>query len=85
MHTSGEEYAIINQYWRYIHYRDGTEELYDVKRDFNEWYNLAGDSKYAGIKARLKAAAPKSFAQPGPASNQLRLKVEDETFHWEPK
>ena len=24
-------YAIINQKWRYIHYSDGTEELYDVE------------------------------------------------------
>jgi arylsulfatase A-like enzyme len=79
------EYAIINQNWRYIHYKDGTEELYDVKRDFNEWYNLAGNSKYAATKDKLKAASPKSFAQPGPESNKLRLKVKDETFHWEPK
>jgi arylsulfatase A-like enzyme len=80
-----DEYAIINQNWRYIHYRDGTEELYDVKQDFNEWNNLAGDSKYAATKAMLQAAAPTSFAQPGPASNKLRLRVKDETFHWEPK
>ena len=25
------EYAIINRDWRYIHYADGTEELYDVQ------------------------------------------------------
>ncbi len=80
-----DEYAIINQNWRYIHYKDGTEELYDVKRDFNEWDNLAGDTQYAAAKAMLKAAAPKSFAQPGPMSHRLRLKVKDETFHWEAK
>ena len=79
------EYAIINQNWRYIHYKDGTEELYDVKRDFEEWYNLAGNSKYAAIKNKLKAASPKSFAQPGPEKNKLRLTVKDETFHWEAK
>jgi len=79
------EYAIINQNWRYIHYKDGTEELYDVKRDFNEWYNLAANSKYAATKDKLKAASPKSFAQPGPERNKLRLIVKDETFHWEPK
>ncbi len=80
-----DEYAIINQNWRYIHYKDGTEELYNVKRDFNEWDNLAGNSKYTSAKAMLKAAAPKSFATPGPANNKLRLKVKGETFHWEPK
>ena len=79
------EYAIINQNWRYIHYKDGTEELYDVKRDFKEWHNLAGNSKFAAIKDKLKAASPKSFAQPGPEKNELRLTVKDETFHWEAK
>ena len=79
------EYAIMNQNWRYIHYKDGTEELYDVKRDFREWHNLADNSKYAAIKDKLKAASPKSFAQPGPERNKLRLTVKDETFHWEPK
>ena len=79
------EYAIINQNWRYIHYKDGTEELYDVKRDFNEWYNLADNSKYAQIKEKLKSSSPKSFAKSGPERNKLRLKVKGESFHWEPK
>lgn len=29
--------------WRYIRYRDGSEELYDLRRDPNEWTNLASD------------------------------------------
>ena len=80
-----EEYAIINRNWRYIHYKDDTEELYDVKRDFNEWYNLANNSKYAQIKEKLKSSSPKSFAKPGPERNKLRLKVKGVSFHWEPK
>jgi len=28
-------YAIVNSQWRYIHYADGTEELYDVVKDPN--------------------------------------------------
>jgi len=46
---------------------------------------LAGDSKYAATKTMLQSAAPASFAKPGPASNKLRLKVNGETFCWEPK
>jgi len=80
-----DEYAIINQNFRYIHYKDGTEELYNVKNDFNEWYNLAGDSKYAATKAKLKAAAPRSFAKPGPEGGKLKLKTQGQTFHWEKK
>jgi len=78
-------YAIINSDWRYIHYQDDTEELYDLRRDPHEWYNLAGDDKYAQIKATLRAAGPKSFAEPGPARNQLKLIIDGERFHWEPK
>jgi hypothetical protein len=32
-----EEYAMMNRDWRYIRYADGTEELYDVRKDPNEW------------------------------------------------
>jgi arylsulfatase A-like enzyme len=34
-------YAVINENWRYIYYRDDTEELYNLKDDPDEWYNLA--------------------------------------------
>jgi arylsulfatase A-like enzyme len=78
-------YAIINRDWRYIHYQDDTEELYDLRRDPHEWTNLAGDDEYAQIKATLRAAGPKSFAEPGPARNQLKLIIDGERFHWEPK
>jgi len=78
-------YAIINQKWRYIHYSDGTEELYDVGNDPHEWHNLAGDVKWAEMKQKLKASAPKSFAPVGISRNRLRLITEGETYRWEPK
>ncbi len=36
-------HAVRTARWRYIRYADGTEELYDHKRDPHEWYNLASD------------------------------------------
>lgn len=75
------EYAIINQDWRYIHYQDGSEELYHVRKDFHEWYNLAGDPRFKAIQANLRASAPKHFVEP-PASNSRKLVVEGETFRW---
>ena len=27
--------------WRYIRYRDGSEELYNQRKDPREWHNLA--------------------------------------------
>ena len=60
------------------------EELYDVQSDPNEWTNLAENPDYNGIKALLKNAGPKTFAQPGTKLNARRnLKLEGETFRWE--
>jgi arylsulfatase A-like enzyme len=41
--------AVRTQDWRFIRYHDGSEELYDRKADPNEWYNLAGDARYAKV------------------------------------
>ncbi len=50
--------------FRYIRYRDGTEELYDHRSDPNEHRNLAGDPKYARIRKKLGAYMPKNDAMP---------------------
>jgi arylsulfatase A-like enzyme len=79
-------YAIINRDWRYIHYVEGGEELYDVKKDPNEWYNLALNPEFAAIKSTLKNAAPKTFAEPGTKLNARKnLVLKGESFHWEAK
>lgn len=78
-------YAIINQNWRYIHYSDDTEELYNVQDDPNEWTNLADSSEYDNVRQQLRASAPESFASPGTPKNQLRLVIEGDDFRWEPK
>ena len=75
------EYAIINQDWRYIRYQNGTEELYHVRKDFHEWHNLAEDSRFDSIKATLRDAAPKTFVPPNNAKQKLI--VEGESFRWE--
>ena len=45
--------------YRYIHYRNGDEELYDHRTDKYEWTNLAADPKYDDVKERLKKYLPK--------------------------
>jgi arylsulfatase A-like enzyme len=76
-------YAITNSQWRYIHYAEGGEELYDVVKDPNEWDNLALLEKYRPVMDELRQSAPKQFAAPGPESNALRLITEGESFHWD--
>ncbi|MCB1122821.1 MAG: DUF4976 domain-containing protein, partial [Verrucomicrobiae bacterium] len=42
-------YAIRSNDWTYIWYHDDVEELYDMKKDPEQFTNLAKDSKHAGI------------------------------------
>lgn len=56
----------------------------DVKRDPNEWENLAGNPEMKDVKKRLAASAPKTFAAPV-EGNKFRLVVDGEEFRWIPK
>jgi arylsulfatase A-like enzyme len=54
-------HSVRDQRWRYIHYADGSEELYDHQTDPNEWENLAsekGAPLHAKVIARLKKHLP---------------------------
>lgn len=55
-----EEYAVSTRSWRYIHYRNGDEELYDIVSDPHEWTNLAAKPEHAAKLAELRALAPKN-------------------------
>ncbi len=82
-HMHPGEYAIINRDWRYIRYGEDGEELYDIKKDPNEWNNLAGEEKYAKVKTRLASFAPKKFAPQAKKLNARRdLSVKDGSFQW---
>lgn len=41
-------------HWRYIEYGDGSMELYDHRKDPNEWTNLASNSDYKPTIEKLK-------------------------------
>lgn len=43
--------------WRYIRYEDGSEELYDLEADPNEWDNLAGLPDFANQTDELRKLA----------------------------
>ena len=58
--------AVRSERWRYIHYADGGEELYDHQRDEMEWTNLADDPAYAEVKKDLARWLPKSYAEDSP-------------------
>jgi|GEM_PF-309241 len=81
-HMFPSSYAIINRDWRFIRYKDGSEELYDLKKDPNEWHNLAGDRAFDAIRDRLRAKAPTSFAEVLRKRHRRDFIAEGETFRW---
>ena len=51
-------HAVVSDTFKYIRYADGSEELYDVVRDPNEWTNLAGLERYDDVKRELAGYMP---------------------------
>ncbi|MFM8471009.1 MAG: sulfatase [Limisphaerales bacterium] len=71
-HNQGN-HGIRTEQWRYIRYADGSEELYDITRDPNEWTNLATDPKRAPMKAELAKWLPKKDLPLAPNSSSRTL------------
>ncbi|MBN2477138.1 MAG: sulfatase [Pirellulales bacterium] len=63
-------HGVRSERWRYIRYRDGSEEFYDHQNDPMEWINLAGDPKAESGKKKLAAWLPKVNAAEGPRKSQ---------------
>lgn len=51
-------HSVRSQHWRYTRYADGSEELYDHRKDSDEWVNLAGDPAYADVIEEYEAWLP---------------------------
>ena len=69
---------------RYIRYADGSEELYDMKADPNEYTNLAALAKYTELKKSLAAYLPKTPAKPAPGSKPRLVELKEDGFvYWE--
>ena len=52
-------HSIRSETWRYIHYANGDEELYNHDQDPYEWKNLALDPSLGLVKAELAQAFPR--------------------------
>jgi hypothetical protein len=82
-----DNHGVRTERWRYIRYADGSEELYDVEADPNEWKNLAGDAEFAEVKRDLAKWLPKVNLKPVPGSAHRILTYDPQTgdVHWEGK
>jgi len=59
-----KNHAVRSKRYKYIQYRDGSEELYDHFADPNEWHNLAGLTEYKEIIQNHKKYIPKINKEP---------------------
>jgi choline-sulfatase len=85
-HNRGN-HAVRSERWRFIHYADGSEELYDMQNDPNEWTNLAGKSEHAGTVADHRKWLPEIDKPPAPNSANRVLTYDGDTDEavWEGK
>lgn len=82
-------HSITSERYRYIHYADGSEELYDMQNDPHEWNNLAQNPEYASVLAEHRKWLPKTEALPAPGSETggrlLTYDPDSDTAVWQGK
>ena len=77
-HNQGN-HAVRSEKWRYIVYADGSEELYDMVNDPNEWTNIASKPENAAIIAEHRKWLPKIDVPPAPNSASRVLTYDKKT------
>ena len=80
-----DNHGVRSENWRYIRYADGSEELYDMKNDPNEWRNLAAEAKYETLKQSMAKWIPKNNRKPAPGSKHRILTHDKNSTIWEGK
>ncbi len=80
---NADNHTVRTEHWRYIHYADGSEELYDMRNDKNEWTNLAADAKYAAVLEEHRKQLPGESAPPAAGSAHRILTYENGQPNWE--
>jgi arylsulfatase A-like enzyme len=81
-HNEGN-HTVRSEHWRYIRYADGSEELYDHRRDPNEWTNLAKDPQCADVIRQHAQWLPKVDVPAAPGSAHRVLAKQNGVLLWE--
>jgi len=63
-------FTIHSNQWNFIRYFDGSEELYNISNDENEFVNLAGKPEYKETVNTLSSFVPKTWQQAVSVSNE---------------
>lgn len=85
-HNQGN-HSVRTEQWRFIHYADGSEELYDRHNDPNEWTNVVANVKFTEVKRDLAKWLPKIDKPLAPHSHDRILSYAPKTgeVNWEGK
>ena len=78
-----DNHGIRTRDWRYIQYADGSQELYDMNEDPNEWTNLADDPAYAAVIEEHHQWIPTTNLKPAPGSRHRILTYENGEVIWQ--
>jgi arylsulfatase A-like enzyme len=82
-HGPGND-SVRTETHRYIRYADGSEELYDMRKDPHEFKNLASDPKTKKLRKKLASHFPKTPAKPVEGSNaRLIERKKDGSVYWQ--
>ena len=78
-----DNHSVRTEQWRYIRYADGSEELYNMMNDPNEFTNLADNAQYVSEKQTLIKHLPEINQPPVPNSAKRILLYRDGVANWE--
>ncbi len=80
-----DNHSVRSHDWRYIRYADGSEELYNMRVDPNEWTNVIEDQSLSSIIADHKRLLPATNLKPVPGSKHRILLYDTHTgqVNWE--
>jgi len=78
-----DNHSVRSERWRYIVYADGSEELYDMQADPNEWSNLANQAAYSTVIEEHQHWLPSSNAPLAPGSRHRVLTYINGQPNWE--
>lgn len=78
-------HSVVTDKWRFIQYADGSHELYNFHKDWDEHINLASNPKYKKIIGELSKWLPKKNLPLATGSAHRILEQKDGVWHWEGK
>ena len=81
-HNPGN-HGIRSRHWRYIQYADGSEELYDMRADPNEWQNLASDPRLQSVIDEHRQWVPEGVPPVPGSAHRFLTRDESGTVEWE--